>query len=124
MFVVVYLKDAKKNIIVPEEWIFDLDEQKLKNHGANSNQNYLVFWSYYGIYGDDDIPNAAYEPNFFLDKMVEYPPPHGVAECCYIGRIKHFYPKLYSKIIVIMVYLMLFKYYWFLFSILFLKRII
>lgn len=57
MFVVVFLNGIKKYIPIVEEWIFDIDEQSLKNNGVNSNRNVLIFYSINGI-NDDGIPNS------------------------------------------------------------------
>lgn len=87
MFVVVLLVDAKEHIIIPEEFIFGLDEQSLKNVGKNPHFRYKVFWT---PLNDEGIPVAGYVPNFNLDKSTTFPP---VGKACYVGRIKKFFSK-------------------------------
>lgn len=89
MFVVVFLTDAKEHVIVPEEFIFGLDEESLKNRGRNANFSYKIFWSENAI-SENGVPNAQYLPNFNLPKSTEFPP---VDEACYVGKLK----KLFSK---------------------------
>lgn len=90
MFVVVYLIEPKINIVIPEEWIFALDEEKIKNMGANSNQSYRIFYSN-DASNENGVPNGLHAPNFNLLLMDIFPPSYDVVECCYIGRVKHFY---------------------------------
>lgn len=89
MFVVVYVDAIKKYIIVPEEWIFDIDEEKLKNRGCNPNQKVRIFWSALGIDGNGR-PNAEYPANFGLNFATEHPPPN---DACYMGKVVHYYSK-------------------------------
>lgn len=42
-FVVVYLIRAREFVVVPDNWVQELNSAKLKNYGTNSNQNFLVF---------------------------------------------------------------------------------
>lgn len=83
-FVLVFLKEPKKYVVVPENFIFDLDQQKLKNNGANRNQNFKIFWS-------NDINCTA--PNFDAEESKIHPPI--VVEACYIGRVYKFYSEYY-----------------------------
>lgn len=79
-FVVVFLMKPKKYVVVPENFIFDLDQTKLKNIGANRNQNFKIFWSNIG----NDV-----QPNFNAEESEIYPP--NIIEACYIGRVYKFY---------------------------------
>lgn len=88
MLVLVYLLEAKKQIIIPQEWIMDLDQEILNNRGKNSNQNRRVFWTSVGI--NRDIPNATLPPNFNLPNSTVFPPSNNATETCYIARIKRF----------------------------------
>lgn len=91
MYLVVYIKAARKNIVIPEKWCFDIDEEKLKNRGVNSNQDIRIFWSEIGV----DIhgqPDCEYTPKFDLYLANQFPPEIGL-EACYIGRSKHYYSK-------------------------------
>lgn len=58
-FVVVHLVDAKRVVVVPENWIQDLNNAKLKNIGKNSNQNFLLFWA-----GTNNEPNVQKKTRF------------------------------------------------------------
>lgn len=90
MYVVVYLIDVKKNVIVPEKHINGLDEESLKNVGANHNFTYQIFWSENAT-NDEGVPNGEYQPNFNLPKSMIFPP--DVPDACYTGRIKNFFRK-------------------------------
>lgn len=86
LFVVVYLVDAKRNVIVPENWVQDLNNAKLKNIGKNSNQNFLMFWS-----STNDQANRHKEPDFGAPLVEQYFSTHdGV---CYICKVKKFFGK-------------------------------
>lgn len=39
-FVVVFLEYSKEYVAVPEDWIKDTNNAKLKNNGKNSNQDF------------------------------------------------------------------------------------
>lgn len=86
-FLVVYLIDAKKRVIIPEKFVLGFDETKVKNYGANSNQTHRVFWS-----EDDSNDFCAEQPNFNLPLSVEYPPVN-VSKTCYKARILRFFSK-------------------------------
>lgn len=92
MFVVMFLVKPKKYIIVPEEFILDLNEQKLRNYGTNIYQKFLVFWSNAAL-DENQIPRCDYEPNFYLEPTDEFPPPLNIIETCYIGRTIKFFGK-------------------------------
>lgn len=87
--VVVYLKRAKRFVIVKENFIQDLSNAKLKNNGRNCNQDFLIFWS-----AANNVVNSASEPNFNapLSDVYEETTDAGV---CYIGRIVKFFGKKY-----------------------------
>lgn len=87
MFVVVFLTKVKKRIVIPEQWIFDLNQQSLKNYGVNSNRNVLIFWSN-SAKDADNRPDVSYAPNFTAPFSNAYPPLHDQA--CYLARL-YFY---------------------------------
>lgn len=91
MFVAVYIKSAEKYVVVPENWIHDINQELLKNKGVNRNRDVLVFWSLDGLV--DDIPNNEYTPNFNLDKLQVFPLPSGVKEACYVARLIRYFGK-------------------------------
>lgn len=90
-FAVVYLIDAKKHIVVPENHIFDLNQAKLKNIGVNRNQNFKIFWS--------SQTNSM--PNFNSNRSYIFPP--ATDEACYIGRIYKFFSKCFASFFLITV---------------------
>lgn len=87
MLVVVYLITAKKNIIIPQNWIMGLNQETLNNIGKASYQNRRIFWSEHG-FNDVGLPNASIEPNFRLPLSNTFPP--NIAETCYIARVKRY----------------------------------
>lgn len=84
MFVVVVITNLKKRIVIPEQWIYDVNEQSLKNYGVNSNRNVLIFWSNSAL-DSNNRPDATYKPNFSAPNSEEYPPLND--EACYLARI-------------------------------------
>lgn len=86
-YVVVYLKRAKRLIIVKENFIQDLSNAKLKNYGRNCNQNFLVFWS-----ATNHVANWDAEPNFNAPLFDVYEETTD-AGICYISRIVKFFGK-------------------------------
>lgn len=91
MYVVVFLCDAKKHIVVPQKFIFALSQQYLNNYGRQRTRKFLVFWSNKAFFCDE-IPDLNYKPNFSLNVSSTYPP-DGRDEACYIGQIKYFFGK-------------------------------
>lgn len=83
MFVVVYINCAKKYVVVPDNWIYDVKMESLLNYGVNSNRNVLIFWS-------SDFQNT---PNFCLDKSLEFPPRNN--QTCYLARLIRYFGKLF-----------------------------
>lgn len=83
VFAVAYLIAPKTHIVVPENYIFDLNEAKLKNYGVNSNQTHKVFWS-----ENDGIPTFDGIESFEF-------PPHG-GEGYYRCRILKFFGELFK----------------------------
>lgn len=112
MFVlVVLLTEPHKNCIVPEKYVFGLDEveDKLKTWGV-SKHNHLIFWTR-SLLDDNFDTDSLLPPNFNLDPISEYPPPLGIDSACYIGRVKRFFSKLITCILVytILIYICLYN---------------
>lgn len=93
MLVVVYITSAKKNIIIPQDWFFALDQEKLNNNGKTSYQNRRIFWSSRGL-SDDELPDETIPPKFDLPLSTIFPPPGNLVETCYIARVKRYCGKL------------------------------
>lgn len=94
-FVVVYLIRAREIVVVPDNWVQDLNKAKLKNYGANSNQNFLLYWS-----AKDGKANLSAQPNFDAKVGTEYR--DTIDEICYYCRIKKLFGE-YSYLLVIYV---------------------
>lgn len=85
MLVVVYLQDAKRYTVVPESFIYDLNEKNLKNLGVNRNQSRLIYFSQYlfeNLQANENL-DEQFEPNFHCPITKVYPLP----ETCFIGRM-------------------------------------
>lgn len=89
VFAVVYLIEPKKHIVVPENFIFNRNDIKLKNYGVNANQTHKVFWCENGE-----------GPHFDASESKEFPPISG--EGCYKSRILKFFGM--STIIIYMIF--------------------
>lgn len=83
-FVVVFASQVREFLVVPDYWVMELNSAKLKNYGANRNQDFLVFWS---ALNDQPILDAVID--FNAVRSVEYVPT--VEKTCYICRVKKFF---------------------------------
>lgn len=93
MLIIVYLQDAKKHTVVPEEFIFGLNEKNLKNNGVNSNQTRLIYFSkdvYEKLQRNEE---QDFIPKFDLPVTNVYPLPDALAETCFKGRLYGFESK-------------------------------
>lgn len=92
MLVLVYLSDPKQHTVVPESFIYDLNERSLKNRGVNRNQNRLIYFSRQWFENMEQNRNLDEEfvPNFHCPLTIEYPLPNGLVETCFIGRMIRF----------------------------------
>lgn len=85
-YVVVYLLRARDFVVVPEDWVLELNTAKLKNNGRNSNQDFLVFCSFI-----DYEPILNKRPNFNATLTSAF---NGtVDQACFICRVKKFFGK-------------------------------
>lgn len=101
MFVVVVLRTQPRvHIIVPEKYICGLKELEddLKTWGVNKKHDHLIFWSKDLL--NDDSPDETFEPDFNAVSCDVFPPPRQVNAACYIGRIKCFYSKNKTFILI------------------------
>lgn len=89
MFAVVYLVKAKIYIIIPQEWIKKLNQERLNNVGKQMYKLRRIFWSTEGV-DCDGIPNTSIEPKFNLPKLCVFPPPNGITEACYSAHVKEY----------------------------------
>lgn len=96
MYVLVHLQNANRHIVVPESFVYELDELSTKNYGVNRNQVRLIYFSFelFEILNRNEIPNREFPPNFNLPITIEYPLPMELKETCFNGRIISFECKL------------------------------
>lgn len=83
-FVLVFLTDVKKYATVPEKFVFDLNQQRLKNNGVNRNQPFKIFYS-------NDVDCEI--PDFNAKPCDVFPPIEEMA--CYRGYIYRFFSKYF-----------------------------
>lgn len=97
MLVVVYLKEAKQYTVVPEEFIYQLNERNLKNLGLNRNQNRLIYFSteIFEQLERNEVIDQPYAPNFQLPVSSEFPLPNDLKATCFIGRLIKFEGKCF-----------------------------
>lgn len=91
MLVIVYLFEANAHTVVPEQFIYCLNERSLKNRGVNSNQNRLIYFSndcYEKISRNENVD--GFQPNFELPITTAYPLPDNLMETCFNGRLYSF----------------------------------
>lgn len=85
-FVVVYLTEAGEFVVLPEDWVQELNSAKLKNNGRNSNQDFRAFYSI------ENRENVR-APNFsapLLNSLADLQD-----EGCFKCRIKKFFGNKY-----------------------------
>lgn len=93
--VVVLLTKPRKHCIVPEKYIFGLDEveDQLKTWGANKVHDHLIYWNR-SLLNDNIAPDSiSHPPNFNVAKCEEFPPPSQISSACFLGRVKRFFSK-------------------------------
>lgn len=59
---------AKTRLVVPKNWIFDLDDLNLNNSGLNQNHSYLVYYNSQAM----RTPNEFFEPNFRAPRVKNF----------------------------------------------------
>lgn len=93
MLIVEYLQEAKNYTVVPEEFIYLLDERSLKNNGVNSNQSRLIYFSNNAYKNLEQNVEQTFKPNFNLPITSVYPLPDYLMETCFKGRMYAFESK-------------------------------
>lgn len=94
MFVTVFLIEPRVHIVIPEKFVYELNQMNLYNLGLNSNQNRRVFFSselFEALRNGEAMQVDKYVPNFTLPISVEYPLPHNMLETCFVARLKKFW---------------------------------
>lgn len=93
MFAVVVLRtEPKQHCVVPEKYIYGLDElqDKLKTWGINNKCDHLIFWK--RTFLDDSVaPTSDENPNFQLMPRADFPPSPEINSACYLARVKRFF---------------------------------
>lgn len=96
MFVVVFLISPKKRIIIPEHFVYDLCEERLKNSGCNKNHTYLIYWSKNSVGDGENAPDIDCVPNFNAPVSEIFPPENDAMEACYKVQLRSFFSKCIS----------------------------
>lgn len=101
--VVVLLSKPREHCVVPENYIFGLDqmEAELKTWGANKTHNHLIYWNR-SLLNDNILSNAV--PDFHAIKCEVFPPPTNVDAVCFLGRVKRFFSKFLAAKLFISFY--------------------
>lgn len=100
MYVSVYLVDAHVHTVVPQEFVYGLNQVNLNNHGVNTNQNRLIYFSseYFKVLVNANEPvDIDHIPKFDLPVTKVFPLPNDLQETCFIGRLKKFWGKITKK---------------------------
>lgn len=92
--VVVLLTKPQQHVIVPEKYIYGLDEleSELKTWGVNNQHKHLIFWKR-SFLNDDVAPDSIDQANFHVEVHDVFPPPPEVDTACFFGRVKRFFCK-------------------------------
>lgn len=90
--VVVVQTNPKYHIIVPESYIFGLNnvQAELKTWGVNNKRDHLVYWKR-SFLDDNVVPQSEENPNFYLAPRTDFPPPPEIDSACYKVRVKRFF---------------------------------
>lgn len=91
--VVVLLTKPREHCIVPEKYIFGLDdlEDQLKTWGANKVHNHLIYWNHTLLNNNIAPDSMSHPPYFNLAICEEFPPPPEIDSVCFHGRVKRFF---------------------------------
>lgn len=94
LVVVVLLTEPKHHVIIPENYIYNLDkfQHVLKTWGVNKSHDHLVFWKQ-SFLDDNLVPDSKENANFNLEPLQAFPPPPTVTSACFLARIKRFFSK-------------------------------
>lgn len=89
MYYVAFLKEPKLNVLIPNTWVLNYEQQMNKDmfFGVNPSQRVLCYYSPAG-YDEDGKPKSDFPPNFNLGVNGRFP-----NEGCYEARLKKFKSK-------------------------------
>lgn len=76
MFFVVFLPPLRKNVIIPANWIYNIEDhlEKFINNGLNKNQWFLFYYTTKPqafVNNANDQPDEDFTPDFTLDLITE-----------------------------------------------------
>lgn len=96
MFFVVYLRALKKNVILPAEWILDIENhlEKFINNSINRSQKFLCYYTSNDAAFLNGCPDADFKPNFSLAMITENS--IGAFDGCFIGKLNRFFCKYFT----------------------------
>lgn len=84
-FFVVLLEESNKYVIVPENWVRDLEKivfEKCAKYGLNSDQLHLCYYSTQENAQDErGEPNPLFPPNFNAPLAIDFPCEEGTFQC-------------------------------------------
>lgn len=91
MYFVVYLSTLKRNVILPAEWIQNVEDhfEKFMNCSINSTQRFLCYYTTKDEAFIDGKPNKDYMPDFDLAILQEVNSNESF-EGCFHGKLKKF----------------------------------
>lgn len=97
--VVVVQTKPKYHVIVPESYIFGLDDlqAQLKTWGVNNKCDHLIYWQR-SFLDDSVVPKSDGNPNFNLVPRSDFPPPPEIDSACYLVRVKRFFSEYLFKV--------------------------
>lgn len=67
MFLIVYLRDPKVNVVLPHTWVYGINNQwkKFLNNAINQNQVHMCFYSeQQAVLDSQGQPNMEFIPNW------------------------------------------------------------
>lgn len=99
--VVLQTKSGRVHVIVPEEYIYGLEDvqAQLKTWGINNQHQHAIFWK--RDFLDDNIaPNSIDRPDFSLPLRDDFPPPTDIDAACFNGRVKRFFCEYSMKLYI------------------------
>lgn len=88
MYLIVYIRNLKKNLIVPISWVKDVDEhlEKFINNGLNTGQRFLCFYTpNTDAYEENGAPKSDYTVCFDLPLIQDLD-----EEGCFVVNLKKF----------------------------------
>lgn len=93
MFFVAFSVRFKQYLIVPKNWINDMNWEKHVNYSINRNQEYRVYYSNKKDAFENKIPDGNFAPNFAA-QLTDY----FLGEGCDICKLVHYFGK-YIKLV-------------------------